>query len=119
MDEFHDAHRALYGYDFRGKPDQSVEWVNLRVSGIGPIPRPAIREIDSGTGDPAPSHHRPVHFGDWVETTLHDRTRLGAGDVVHGPAIIEEFGSTVPISPGYCCTVDGFGNLIIRPAEAP
>ena len=28
-----------------GDPRQQVEWVNLRVSGIGPIPRPEIREI--------------------------------------------------------------------------
>ena len=34
-DAFHDAHRGLYGYDFRGNPDQQVEWVNLRVTGVG------------------------------------------------------------------------------------
>src|SRR5699024_11186091 len=32
---FHGEHRALYGYDFEGNPDQQVEWVNLRVSGVG------------------------------------------------------------------------------------
>ena len=40
---FHAEHRALYGYDFAGDADQQVEWVNLRVSGIGPIKRPEIR----------------------------------------------------------------------------
>ena len=40
---FHAEHRALYGYDFSGDPTQQVEWVNLRVSGIGPIQRPEIR----------------------------------------------------------------------------
>ena len=29
---FHDAHRALYGYDFRDDTRQQVEWVNLRVT---------------------------------------------------------------------------------------
>src|SRR6266508_3526034 len=42
---FHDAHRALYGYDFAADPRQQVEWVNLRVSGIGPITRPDLREL--------------------------------------------------------------------------
>ena len=37
---FHAEHRALYGYDFRDDPRQQVEWVNLRVTGIGPITRP-------------------------------------------------------------------------------
>ncbi len=40
---FHAEHRGLYGYDFAGDPSQQVEWVNLRVSGIGPITRPEIR----------------------------------------------------------------------------
>src|SRR5450759_5358111 len=42
---FHDAHRALYGYDFRDDTRQQVEWVNLRVTGIGPITRPELTEI--------------------------------------------------------------------------
>src|SRR4029079_4340231 len=45
---FHDAHRALYGYDFRDDPRQPVEWVNLRVTGIGPITRPEVTLIASG-----------------------------------------------------------------------
>src|SRR5262245_59820736 len=46
-DAFHAEHRALYGYDFAGDPSQQVEWVNLRVSGIGPITRPEIRKRPS------------------------------------------------------------------------
>ena len=42
---FHAAHRQLYGYDFADDPRQAVEWVNLRVSGIGPIRRPDIVEL--------------------------------------------------------------------------
>ena len=42
-DAFHAEHRALYGYDFSGDATQQVEWVNLRVSGIGPIQRPEIQ----------------------------------------------------------------------------
>src|SRR3954464_5869835 len=41
-DAFHAEHRGLYGYDFSGDSSQQVEWVNLRVSGIGPIQRPEI-----------------------------------------------------------------------------
>ncbi len=40
---FHDGHERLYGYCFRDRPEQQVEWVNLRVTGIGPIRRPALR----------------------------------------------------------------------------
>ena len=50
-DSFHEAHKALYGYDFRDDDRQPVEWVNLRVSGIGPITRPTIQEVAQGDGD--------------------------------------------------------------------
>ncbi|MFP5372444.1 MAG: hydantoinase/oxoprolinase family protein, partial [Actinomycetes bacterium] len=47
---FHAAHKRLYGYDFAADPRQAVEWVNLRVSGIGPIRRPDLVELPAGAG---------------------------------------------------------------------
>ncbi len=117
-DAFHDAHRALYGYDFRGRSDQHVEWVNLRVTGVGPIQRPPIPEITAGGGTPEPRQRRQVYFDDWTDSAIYDRSTLRAGDIVHGPAIVEEFGSTAPIHPGFAATVDSFGNLIIEALAA-
>jgi N-methylhydantoinase A len=54
-----------------------------------------------------------VFFDDWVEAPVYDRARLGAGDVVEGPAVLEEFSSTVPLHPGFSARVDRFGNLLI------
>ncbi len=118
-DAFHDAHRALYGYDFRGDSAQEVEWVNLRVTGIGPITRPSLPTIDSGDGDPsgARSGTRQVCFDadeGYVETAVYWRPDLRAGDTFSGPAIVEEFGSTVPVHPGFTLRVDAWGNLIIN-----
>ncbi len=113
---FHDAHRALYGYDFRGDARQHVEWVNLRVTGVGPIRRPALPELAAGDGDPraALTGTRPVCFGrgeDYTGAAIYDRARLAAGDVIAGPAVIEEYGATVPLHPGYRAVVDRHGNL--------
>ena len=142
---FHDAHHALYGYDFRADPRQQVEWVNLRVTGIGPIQRPELTELapagraDSGSrvrrpgvsvcrdGAPAlPSRgstvgmaetgSRMVVFGRSsasVSTPLYWRPELAPGDVVEGPAVIEEYGATVPVHPGFAARVDQFGNLLV------
>ncbi len=119
VQRFHDAHRALYGYDFRSRTDQPVEWVNLRVAGVGPIERPRIRQIEPGKGALAGLiGRRSVHFGQWQEAAIYDRSRLGAGDVVTGPAVVQEFGATIPVFPGYTATVDRFGNLLLR-AAAP
>ncbi|SOE03853.1 hydantoinase/oxoprolinase family protein [Blastococcus haudaquaticus] len=112
---FHAAHRQLYGYDFATDPRQGVEWVNLRVSGIGPIRRPDVVELepkDGGT-DRAVTGSRRVFFDDWMDTPTYNRPDLASGDVVSGPAIIEEFGSTVPVHPGFAATVDTYGNLLL------
>ncbi|GAA2163361.1 N-methylhydantoinase A [Humibacillus xanthopallidus] len=119
---FHDEHRALYGYDFRDEPRQQVEWVNLRVTGIGPITRPVLRELEPAAASPSTMEQRahrgtrPVCFdpdGGHVDTDLWWRPDLLAGDVIEGPAIIEEFGSTVPLHPGFGLRVDALGNLVI------
>jgi N-methylhydantoinase A len=149
-DAFHDAHRALYGYDFRGDPRQQVEWVNLRVTGIGPIQRPELTELaparaaDSGSrvrrpgvsvcrdgapalppnssaGGKAATRTRLVVFGRssaGVPTPLYWRPELAPGDVVAGPAVIEEYGATVPVHPGFAAQVDRFGNLLVAAAGA-
>jgi N-methylhydantoinase A len=117
---FHAAHRQLYGYDFAADPRQAVEWVNLRVSGIGPIRRPDLVELPAAEGGPerAGTGSRRVFFDDWADTPTYDRTKLASGDVVAGPAVIEEFGSTVPVHPGFAVTVDRFGNLLLTREEA-
>ncbi len=118
---FHETHRRLYGYDFADDPRQAVEWVNLRVSGVGPIRRPDLVELPAGTGgtDRAVTGTRPVFFADWIDTPTYDRSLLGRGDVVAGPAIIEEFGSTVPVHPGFAATVDAHGNLLLAREATP
>jgi N-methylhydantoinase A len=144
-DAFHAEHRATYGYDFSGDPTQQVEWVNLRVSGVGPIRRPEIRRADAAdfatvaAHPPQPaegsaglveegaqrlSRHqptvRPVCFDaadGYVETPVRWRPDLAPGVRVEGPAIIEEFGSTVPLHPGFTATVDAYLNLIVTRAH--
>jgi N-methylhydantoinase A len=126
---FHAEHRALYGYDFAADSHQQVEWVNLRVSGIGPIRRPRIvadEEVSLRDGRSAPSSGQATTLGGsttrkvcfdaaegYVDTPVHWRPDLRAGDVVTGPAILEEFGSTVPLHPGSVARVDAFRNLVV------
>ena len=53
-----------------------------------------------------------------VATAFYERTELLAGNVVEGPAIVTQFDSTSVIPPGFTCTVDGVGNLVITYSEA-
>jgi N-methylhydantoinase A len=115
VERFTAEHEALYGYAYHDDPRHPVEWVNLRVSGIGPITRPELARLDEGDGDPsqAVTGSREVFFSTWVETPTLWRGDLEAGDVVTGPAIIEEFGSTIPVHPGFTARVDALANVIV------
>jgi N-methylhydantoinase A len=107
---FHDAHERSYGYCYRDDPTHVVEWVNLRVTGVGAMPRPELSPVRAA-GDPR-SSTRPVYFEAWHETPVYRRDRL-SGEIA-GPAVIEEFGSTLPIHPGFTARVDELGNVVVR-----
>ncbi|MGB7817235.1 MAG: hydantoinase/oxoprolinase family protein [Ornithinibacter sp.] len=116
-ERFHDEHHQLYGYDFRDDPRQQVEWVNLRVTGVGPITRPELRELATRTTpEPAARSARDVCFDaedGYVRTDVHWRPDLRAGDTFTGPAVVEEYGSTLPVHPGFVVRVDALGNLVV------
>ncbi len=108
---FHDAHERSYGYCYRDDPGQVVEWVNLRVTGVGAMPRPELNPV--GAGGDARDGERPVFFGDRRhDAPVYRRERLG-GEIT-GPAVIQEFGSTLPIHPGFTARVDELGNVVVR-----
>ena len=113
---FHAAHRRLYGYAFPDRDDQPVEWVNLRVSGIGPIGRPDLPVLEPGDGRAGRAltgRRRVVFEQPCPDTPVYARQQLRAADTIQGPAVIEEYGSTVPLHPGYAARVDPHGNLVV------
>jgi len=115
LDRFHDEHERLYGYCYRDQPHHGVEWVNVRLTGVGPLDAPAIAPVQAGTGEVLAAGGRPVFFdGAWHDTPVVWRGDLGAGDEVRGPAVIEEYGSTLPVPPGVQVTVDRLGALVVR-----
>ena len=116
VEAFHDAHERLYGYCLRDSPGQQVEWVNLRVTGVGPIRRPELRPLPARPGGVRRAHDgdRPVWFPGGVrDTPVYRRADLTGGDVLHGPAVVQEYGSTVPLEVGFTATVDELGNLVV------
>jgi N-methylhydantoinase A len=112
---FHDEHERLYGYCYRDRPRHGVEWVNVRITGVGPLDAPPLAPARPGTGTVVPTGSRPVFFaGAWHDTPIVWRPDLGAGDEVVGPAVVEEYGSTLPVPPGVRVVVDRLGALVAR-----
>jgi N-methylhydantoinase A len=65
---------------------------------------------------PTPAATRPACFDPdrgFVDTAIYRRDDLAPGDVVDGPAVVEEYGATVPLHPGFRARVDRFGNLVV------
>jgi len=59
---------------------------------------------------------RPAYFPErrqFEETTVYDRARLAPGDAIHGPAVVEEEGSTLVIGPGGAGRVAPSGNIVV------
>jgi N-methylhydantoinase A len=50
----------------------------------------------------------------WTACPAIDREQLGVGDVVTGPAIVEQLDATTVVPPGRRAAVDRVGNLVIR-----
>ena len=115
LDHFHLEHDRTYGFS---APDEPAEFVNLRLTAIGKIAKPRLRELGECDADPvaALKGRRPVYFGEsggYADCPIYDRYRLGVGCLVAGPAIVKEIDSTTVIHPRYQARVDKFGNLLL------
>ena len=113
---FLSEHRRSYGFAAKDEP---IEIVNIRLTATGSIQRPALRRVETGVADPVRARKdvRQVFFADAggvVGTPVYDRYRLQQGNIVAGPAIIEEVDSTVVILTGWAGAVDTYGNVLIE-----
>jgi len=111
---FDDLHELRFGHNSAGA---TVEIVNMRVVGIGRRVRfrPSIgaasgdvevtsRQVVSGVGSRAVTQ-------DW---TIYQRDQLPVGYRVEGPAVIEEYASTLVVDHGDVAVVGPDGALDIR-----
>ncbi|MCC7426343.1 MAG: hydantoinase/oxoprolinase family protein [Alphaproteobacteria bacterium] len=116
QDRFHAAHKAAYGFASEGEP---TEIVSLRLAAIGAIQRPELREAARGGDNPAAAlkARRKVYFheaGGALDCPIYDRARLAAGNIIAGPAVVEQMDTTTLLPPGATATVDRIGNLLLR-----
>jgi N-methylhydantoinase A len=50
-----------------------------------------------------------------LDTAIYERSALGAGQEIRGPAIVEQLDCTTAVPPGCLATVHPSGALIIKP----
>lgn len=100
LDAFSQLYRERYVFFFEGEP---IEIVNLRVTALGSNPTVEFELPALADTDPigARKGERPVYFEElsFVPTTVYERILLRPGNIVTGPAVVEEETSSVLIPP--------------------
>jgi N-methylhydantoinase A len=115
---FETAYREKFALTPPGVP---VEFLNIRVAVRAPVSgSEVVLQGQRGAGAArARKGSRPAYFheaGGFVDTAVYDRQRLGVGDELAGPAVVEEEGSTLVVGPGWVASVAPTGNIIVSVA---
>lgn len=115
LQAFHQHHNKIYGHsDDRA----DVELINARVTGVGRTRKPTSEELarvwEHFGGAPAgPQRMRDVLVqGQRWSAAVYERKSLQREQEITGPAVVEQYDSTLLIPAGFTCYIDRFGNLI-------
>src|SRR5581483_10436484 len=115
IQDFHALHEQLYSFK---RPDQPVELLSLRSDLIGVHDAARFRSIpfESEDASGALKGTRRVHFeGEgFVETRVYDGRRARPGNLIAGPAIVEEPETTIVIYPGQEAMLDHYETYVIE-----
>jgi N-methylhydantoinase A len=117
-DAFHREHKSVYGHENRAA---TIEMVNARLTAFGLVAKPAADRYRSATAslDDALVERRPIWFdGAPVDCPVWEREKLPERARLAGPAIVEEFGATTVMVPGWVGEIDEHGNLILERTDA-
>ena len=114
--KFHEQHRVLFGWSDASLP--SV-FATLKLQAIGMRPPVDLEKHPAASKDASSAlkRKRPVYFkelGGFVETPCYNPDLLHHGNVVIGPAIIEEEKTTIVVPSGAELFVDPYENYIVR-----
>jgi N-methylhydantoinase A/oxoprolinase/acetone carboxylase beta subunit len=113
---FAEQHRAEYGHVFEESP---IEIVNIRVTGIGHMPKIAAPRAAAG-GSLAVALVKTAHCSfrrngalEMMATPFYRRSDLPLEQPIVGPAIVLQTDSTTVVPPGTSLIAEAGGNLIL------
>ncbi len=111
---FHALHEARYGH----KMAAPVQILTIRVRGLGRADALRLKELPAGEGtvERARLGTRPAYCFTQravVDFAAYDRWKLAPGDVIAGPALVDEGTSITVLHTGQVLAVDPWGHLLI------
>ena len=110
---FDEAYDRQYGHS---SPEYRVEVANLRVAALGRLKRPGI--ADPAIGPRGAVRNRSVFFGGRQhDTRILERSGIPVGEIVGGPAIIEESTTTTLLPDNWQAEVIAGGHMTLKRKE--
>jgi N-methylhydantoinase A len=116
--EFHSKHQELYTFSM---PLYEVEMRALRIIARIKKSKIKMKGFPVSMGDPSDAlkRKRQCFFNnEYVLTPVYDGDKLKAGNIIQGPAVIEETTTTVVVPKPFDCVVDKYGNYLMRKVQA-
>lgn len=113
LQSFHQKHEELYTFNMHWK---GVEFLTFRLKAVAPKAPFHLRQIGQGGRDASAAikRRRSCWFnGREMDTPVYDGDKLLAGNLIQGPAIIEESTTTVVIPETFSCSVDERKNYVL------
>jgi N-methylhydantoinase A len=117
--EFHKVHGAIYGWSDSAMP-VTIAQLKLHATGMR---RPIVlNKQPISPEDPfsAFKRSRQVYFNDlggFRDTPCYDGNRLRHGNMIEGPAIVEETKTTIVVPKGHVLTLDAYENYMLKKKE--
>ena len=112
---FHNRHEELYTYSEKDSP---VELVNIESTIYGRIDRPNYSELENkGQINDALKISRNLIFsekGNSLKTPVYDGNKLSPGNLIDGPAVVEEDTTTLIIESEWFLELHKSGTYIIK-----
>lgn len=113
---FHTLHKQLYTFN---KPEDEVEILSVQLDLVGVRTKPVLQTSSLHGSNPQAAYQgtRPVYSPlaqEYVDTNIYDGNRLTAGNVIDGPAVIEEKATSIVIFPGQRATLNAYLTYVIE-----
>jgi len=120
FEQFHEQHKVEYGHSFLDSP---IEIVNIRVTGIGIMPKIEKTLVHPGLSEAVAY----IKTGETIfnvegelktfPTKFYQREKIASGSVIPGPSIVFQKDTTTIIPPQSTAFFEENGNMIIKVGE--
>ena len=111
IEAFHRSHDRRYSYAL---PQHPVQVVSVRLDAVVKTEPPRLVPIATGRSAPQPVATVNAFFDSTpVESPVYDRSSLGSGHRLDGPAIVTQDDCTTLVAPGWRALIDDAGALVM------